>query len=61
MRFADTKLGRRVARMAWRYKGLVHGKKGVKNRYTLRARQILDRRIAGGIRWKRIKDLGKDR
>lgn len=60
MQFADTKLGRRLARMDWRYRGTVHGKKGpTENRYSVRLRQILARRNPGGQRWQRLKDLGK--
>lgn len=61
MQFADTKLGRRLARMDWRWRGTVHGKKGpTENRYSLRARQLLARRPPGGNRWKRLKELGNE-
>jgi hypothetical protein len=60
MKPATAKTNHRLARIDWRYRGSVHGKKGpTESRYSLRARQILARRMPGGERWRRIKDLGK--
>jgi len=56
-----TRLAARVLRMTGRYANLVPVKKGpTESRYSLRARQIINKRNPGGDRWQRIKDLGKD-
>ena len=61
MKFSETKLGRRIARMDGSWRGRVHGKKGLtESRYSLRARQIVNKKMPGGLRWQRWKDLGAE-